>query len=637
MPRVSTHLQTIRNADAYAISLRTSTIRSALNNVTRLTFDFVRSPESKARLQTRRDETIKRLRSAMVEATRMEHETSNTLDVTSSDLVQSQRVLSHDRAMELVRHYYRAIASNTHLLSASMVRALVWTVGYHAARHAMTFHEMCSHYDYDPHFDVVTPLAGRERVHVPNISLLSLSAATMDERGAQFERLFPKVLYAPVHDVSTTIWPFYNTQPASCARCGGVHQQMLEPSSVTFDTTSYGMRRLYCGPCSVASRCATCDNTNRSSVYPIYTVPNHETLSATHSFRYNDLIPTGTFTCLDCASDTDQLSRVSVAGSHRYVPTSVADRMVLPVIQPYSHQPRYVIHGAPNERIASDSLTFGMELECGFKVNPREAEWYVERLAAADIYFKRDGSVQNGIEVITHPFTFRYWKEVGFARWIERLEAMKALGMRSYNYPNCGIHIHMAKAAFSVAQTKRLLDLVYGNPDLFAKLSQRDIFDYCRLQDPDRATPEMRLKRAVASVGSTRPRQMNRTRVVAFMAAGLSRSSERRTAVNFPDTKPTIELRLFRGTLHAPSVAKNVELCHALHAFTAESRGDDITMARDFISFVYDNDKLYNNLAAFIDRWYRKYRPVARQVPPQYVVLRPPVKFEDAVLVAEAN
>lgn len=634
MPRITDALKTLRLADISLVSLRTANIRQSLSAVMRLNFDFVRSPVSRRKLETLRERKIRSLRSALVEATHLSHESGDSMNVQDSDLMSSYRNVPTTLAIEVTRIFLRRVQANRNVLSPSMVRTYLWHLGRVAARHGISLRQTLDYYG-DPD-SVRVDFDGRlTSIRIPCVSSAALTATAADDREKAYEAEIPRVEYDAVYTVSDDLWPQHMAHPMNCERCSTHDAILMRPEDSISRVGIYGTRHTVCPNCALISPCTVCGGRSTGQQYHLYALP--EGTPTPSVVRTSELVRTNTVVCQSCAVSSNGVRRITINGMHQFVPESLASRMVIPTIQSYSFQPNYNIHAAPNERVTESTLCFGMELECGFKVTPRDAEFYVERLAATDIYFKRDGSVQNGIEVITHPFTYRYWKEIGYAMWQKRLDAMKKLGIRSYNYPNCGMHIHMSKAAFTVAQTKRLLDLVYGTPELFAKLSQRDVFEYCRLADPDRATSELRLKRAVGSVGSARPRLLRRVPTIHSVMQNTSRTSERRTAVNFPDTKPTIEMRLFRGTLHAPSVAKNVELCHALHAFTAQSRSDDVSLGRDFLTFIYDSEKEYTNLAAFLDRWYRKHRPVVRAVPPQYAVVRPPTPFEHDPAVASAS
>ena len=57
------------------------------------------------------------------------------------------------------------------------------------------------------------------------------------------------------------------------------------------------------------------------------------------------------------------------------------------------------------------------------------------------LYCKRDGSLKDGIELVTHPMTLRYHREE--MAWRELLEKAVELGYTSHNAGTCGLHIHV--------------------------------------------------------------------------------------------------------------------------------------------------------------------------------------------------
>jgi len=637
VPTLAEHSRILRDTERSLYDMDRSVITSQISKLLRMNFSTL-SVATEERLSRKRTALINMLRSAYVELCELENHNSRYLERLSQrryDLFvyspenvvrNSVTVTAHDYLSWLKE------VSSQGFLSPQYIRTLLWKLFERSAYHGVTFDNLTTQYSVKS-LKVRTNRGseGEPTYEIIEFPRYVLSESRVpDERAKAFAAAVPRYFYHQVvRTVSQEAWPMSNNAPYACGICSNARNMVMSPDiTVSRDAYGYVTQRV-CSSCAASRpRCQACNMLPGSRSYRVVepTNPDAEVI------RLSDLtVPIGVL-CQACSSRVvDDYTAYNTPNGHIFVRSSYVRRIVVATVQSYSHQPTYMISSAQNEVVKPDTLLFGLELECGWRNSNRDEQYYLDKIAAPDIYFKHDGSVSSGIEVVSHPFTFRHWKDTGFHVWSKRLELMKAEGIRSYNHPNCGIHIHMSRNSFTVAQLKRLQDLVYGNPDLFQRLSQRDIFEYCKVVDPDRATEKHRLGRALQFAPST---SVSRRRLSASLvnAAVVSRNRnyDRRTAVNFPDNKPTVEIRIFRGTLHAPSFAKNVELCHAMHSFTAQlSVTADVPSSKEFIDFVYANDKVYHHLAAFIDKWYRRFRPVARVVPPQYAVVRPPVKFEN--------
>lgn len=431
-------------------------------------------------------------------------------------------------------------------------------------------------------------------------------------------------------EVDPAFWPHHFASPPQCANCSVpvLRDGLRRPA------TSEQSPATYCASCAqLLRRCAHC-----SSVDPAYVVftPRTATLRLDSCRLTPEQFSESERICHSCAQGSPSLVRFnSLTGT--LTRREYAARLAVVTFLSYSAQPSYTRSLGTNEKDGKDLLLFGVELECGVNERVVNESTTLAKILDPTIYFKRDGSVR-GFEMISHPFSWRYWQEFGSAAWMARLESLRKDGVRSYNFPNCGMHVHMSAAAFTPLQTLRVLELVYNNQTLFQQLSQRAKFDYCRFNTADATNAQVRmaLAKGRASLRMQMPRSYAARALQGRLAAG-SRSGveDRHVAVNLPSEKPTIELRIFRGTLHGPSFAKNVELCHAIWSFTRVARTDAIALsAAPFLGHIYANNREYPNLCAFLDRWYKVYRPTARTVPEQYKskVAAPKFELADAVL-----
>lgn len=185
-----------------------------------------------------------------------------------------------------------------------------------------------------------------------------------------------------------------------------------------------------------------------------------------------------------------------------------------------------------------NTVYMGVELETTPKRgNYRDdaAEYIGENISEEILYLKEDSSVSSGFEIVTHPMTLQ-WSRTGFP-W-EMLKEISNRGMHAWNDYHCGLHIHISRSAFrSHSHLAKLLLFVYRNEDEMVKFTGRNSVDYANYDYSERANFVSRSK------GETQGR--------------------RHVAVNLHNSN-TIELRVFRPSLSAPTVQAYLEFCDAL-------------------------------------------------------------------------
>ncbi len=280
--------------------------------------------------------------------------------------------------------------------------------------------------------------------------------------------------------------------------------------------------------------CQACnERLPRSSSYPV-------TSSTGASIRVcrscTDNFPT-------CGTCNSRFPRESFRGSRcAYCSASGG----VPLVNCYSYKPEPAFKGA-------GPLFYGTETELemsGEDANRIQGSLLVRKIFPELIYAKTDGSIHNGLEFVTHPFSLGWFKEnqarfkTMFAELSEIMEAKS----------NCGIHIHTSKAGYavklesipeidkSVKMTKERLitrgllrtqKFVYGNPELVIHFAGRKS-SYAKFDLNKNITKE----------------------IIAVSRNHTQSKSDRYAAMNF--TKQTVEFRVFRSTTNFEEYARNI-------------------------------------------------------------------------------
>ncbi|MGN0605977.1 MAG: hypothetical protein ACI4JM_05600 [Oscillospiraceae bacterium] len=110
-------------------------------------------------------------------------------------------------------------------------------------------------------------------------------------------------------------------------------------------------------------------------------------------------------------------------------------------IHEYSYKPEPIFYGNSNRY-------FGVELEIDGAGKDDDYADDILAIANADstyIYIKSDGSLDDGMELVSHPMTLDYHKEYC---WFDIMRKAVSLGYRSHQTSTCGLHIHVNRTAF---------------------------------------------------------------------------------------------------------------------------------------------------------------------------------------------
>jgi hypothetical protein len=232
------------------------------------------------------------------------------------------------------------------------------------------------------------------------------------------------------------------------------------------------------------------------------------------------------------------------------------------LIRSYSYTPSPRFRG-------TGKLFFGFEWEIE-KTGSVSCSDMASRLQGLNlpIYFKEDGSLTSGFEVVSHPLSFAWIVEHKEA--LTKMLSTASAGRFEADAPGtCGLHVHISKAALTSLDIYKIQKLVYENPGGMKRLSCRKSYTYARVS--------------------------NKTKGMAKKAK-TGQSLDKYEAVNVRPEK-TIEIRIFRGTTMPATFFAVLEFAHAAVCFVKQSGINGITWI-EFCKFVNTNKKTYAELLA---------------------------------------
>ena len=231
----------------------------------------------------------------------------------------------------------------------------------------------------------------------------------------------------------------------------------------------------------------------------------------------------------------------------------------------YSYKPEPIFYGDGNR-------FFGVELEIDSGGRDKDNAQTILDVVNADseyIYIKTDGSLNDGMEIVTHPMSLEFHKDK--MPWAAVSEKALCLGYLSHKTSTCGLHIHINKTTFGKAREEqddcisRVLYFVEHHWEELLKFSRRT---------------ESQMNRWAARYGyKDSPKEV--------MENAKKRCIGRYACVNLTNYD-TIEFRMFRGTLKVNTILATLELVNIICELAVTFSDDEISKLSwtDFVSSI---------------------------------------------------
>lgn len=234
-------------------------------------------------------------------------------------------------------------------------------------------------------------------------------------------------------------------------------------------------------------------------------------------------------------------------------------------IRSYGYKPEPQFFGS-HPGVHKD-LFFGIEHELELQ-HGENMDRVIEKLDAIDsakvLYSKHDGSLDNGIEIVSHPMTLEFWRdEYPWDLWTPR----DGLGAHLKSSPHTGIHVHLSKAAFTKGHAYRFAAFHFQNPNFIENVAGRVSNTYTEMRPDFRAgyvdyhAPD---RYKIDAPHYSREPMLSHANL---QAKGKIQNGSRYWAINAQNPE-TFELRYFRSTVSRKRLHFYRQWLDAVFAYT---------------------------------------------------------------------
>ena len=190
---------------------------------------------------------------------------------------------------------------------------------------------------------------------------------------------------------------------------------------------------------------------------------------------------------------------------------------------------------------------FGVELEIDEGGESHKNARLIQAVANEDaqhVYIKHDGSLDEGLEIVTHPMTLAY--HMSEMPWRKVLRKAVSLNYRSHQTGTCGLHIHVNRDSLGISRQHQ--DDTIARILFLVEIFWNELLRFSR-------RTQSQLNRWAARYG-----RKDEPKDVLKSAKG---SYNRYTCVNLTPSD-TIEFRIFRGTLKYNTLIATLQLVETI-------------------------------------------------------------------------
>lgn len=214
----------------------------------------------------------------------------------------------------------------------------------------------------------------------------------------------------------------------------------------------------------------------------------------------------------------------------------------------------------------TDEPHFGIELEVDNGDNPTDLATSLADLLGDHAYYMHDGSLNNGVEIITQPHTPEEFYKLP---WDKVLTMCKDNNFRSHDSKTCGLHMHVSRSLFK--DNDSIYRIIYFYEHYIA-----DILKMSRRTHDQMAS----WAKTYGWGDKTFAELLSESNIIPDFNYGDH--SDRYQAVNLTN-RDTIEFRLMRGTLNYNTFMATIDFLWTTANNAAKMTNDDVTNAANYL------------------------------------------------------
>ena len=232
----------------------------------------------------------------------------------------------------------------------------------------------------------------------------------------------------------------------------------------------------------------------------------------------------------------------------------------------------------------SDNLYIGVELEVDYGKVYEASEELSEKYSS--IYLKRDGSLERGFEIVSHPATLAYHTdELG---WENIMDICIDWDMKSHNTSTCGLHCHVSRLFFGETDDEQ--DLHIAKLILLVdKFWDHYIVPFSRRNIP--ALDRWAAKPSITILDTDTEKDI-------IDKVKDTKYRGRYQGINL-ENQNTIEFRIFRGTLKLNTFIATLQFVDCICRYSKSMRLSDIYTV-GWSDLFSGKDELYPELIDYL-------------------------------------
>jgi hypothetical protein len=257
-------------------------------------------------------------------------------------------------------------------------------------------------------------------------------------------------------------------------------------------------------------------------------------------------------------------------------------------IHEHSYKPRALFKGD----IGTDGIYMGIELEVdkgGCNADKGQRVLNVANESTENVYLKKDGSLNSGFEIVSHPMTLDY--HLNTMPWDDVLTKLQGLGYTSHDAGTCGLHIHVGREQLGKSFEEQ--DLTIMNILYFIEHFWNELISFTRRTENTIRQWANRFNYSFSNLETKDKVAWSKNLLNA------ANNADRYVCLNLQNSR-TIEFRIFRGTLNKVSFKATLQFTHLLVKFCRDNTFETVSEIT-WDNFMYSIIGKYDELDKYLE------------------------------------